>query len=85
MAERPDSTALLAQILVPALVITGADDTLIPPTESEKLAQAIRGAELEMVPRAGHLVAFEQPEEFNRVLKQWLSRADLASAPAISA
>ena len=42
MAERPDATAFLAQISVPTLVITGADDALIPPAESETLARAIR-------------------------------------------
>ncbi len=42
MAERPDATAFLTQIAVPTLVITGADDALIPPAESETLAQAIR-------------------------------------------
>jgi pimeloyl-ACP methyl ester carboxylesterase len=84
MAERPDSTALLAQIVVPTLVITGADDTLIPPAESEKLADAISGAQLEIIPGAGHLVAFERPDEFNRVLKAWLNRAGLAPAPPIS-
>ena len=72
MAERPDMTAMLPSINVPTLVITGVDDTLIPPSESEKLANAIRGAQLTMIPKAGHLVAFEQPDAFNRALKEWL-------------
>ena len=80
MAERPDATAFLTQISVPTLVITGADDALIPPTESETLAQAIRGAQLNVIPHAGHLVAFEQPGDFNQVLEEWLKRADLATA-----
>jgi 3-oxoadipate enol-lactonase len=79
MAERPDATTFLAKITVPTLVITGADDVLIPPSESETLAQAIRGAQLKVIPHAGHLVAFEQPDKFNHVLKEWLNRADLAS------
>lgn len=79
MAERPDATAFLAQIAVPTLVITGADDVLIPPAESETLAQAIRGAQLKVIPHAGHLVAFEQPHEFNQAVKEWLNRADLGS------
>ncbi len=79
MAERPDATALLAQIAVPTLVITGANDTLIPPKESETLAHAIRGAQLKVIPHAGHLVAFERSDEFNHALKEWLNRADLAS------
>jgi 3-oxoadipate enol-lactonase len=79
MAERPDATEMLSQIMVPTLVITGAEDTVIPPSESDKLVQAIRGAQLSVIPHAGHLVAFEQPDEFNRVLEDWLVRADLAS------
>jgi pimeloyl-ACP methyl ester carboxylesterase len=78
MAERPDATAELAGISMPTLIITGADDMLIPATESEKLAQAIPGSQLNIIPRAGHLVAFEQPDEFNRALEKWLDRAAFA-------
>lgn len=72
MAERGDSTSMLDAIRVPTLVVTGAEDTLIPPAESEKLARAIPGAQLSVIPRAGHLVACEQPEAFNRALINWL-------------
>ena len=78
MAERPDATAELARISVPTLVITGADDTLISPTESEKLAQAIPGSQLNIIPHAGHLVASEQPDKFNYVLEEWLDRVAFA-------
>jgi 3-oxoadipate enol-lactonase len=76
MAERPDSTALLAQISVPTLVITGTHDAIIPREESEKMAHVIAGAQLRAVFPAGHLVAFEQPEEFNRILREWLIQKD---------
>ncbi len=72
MANRPDMTARLGQIQVPTLVITGAEDTLIPPSESALLAQHIAGAELAILPGAGHLVAFEQAEAFNGRLRAWL-------------
>ena len=36
-----------------------------------------RGTELNVIPHAGHLVAFEQPE-FNHVLDEWLDRAAFA-------
>jgi pimeloyl-ACP methyl ester carboxylesterase len=81
MAERPDTTALLGRIAAPTLVITGAEDRLIPPAESDKLAQAIRGAQLHLIPRAGHLVAFEQPDAFNRALREWLDGGALNPAP----
>jgi 3-oxoadipate enol-lactonase len=78
MSERPDASAELAGISVPTLIITGADDMLIPPTESEKLAQTIPGSQLNIIPHAGHLVAFEQPDKFNHVLEEWLDRAAFA-------
>jgi pimeloyl-ACP methyl ester carboxylesterase len=78
MADRPDATDLLTQIAVPTLVISGADDTLIPPAESEHIAGAVNGAQLTIIPHAGHLVAFEQAGQFNRVLQEWLNRTGLA-------
>jgi pimeloyl-ACP methyl ester carboxylesterase len=83
MAERPDSTALLAGISAPTLIVTGADDHIIPPVESEKLAAAIPGAQSSVIPGAGHLVAFEQPDAFNRTLAEWLGRHGLAGQSEI--
>lgn len=74
MAERPDAGAWLGKIRVPTLVIAGLDDTIIPPSESEALAKAIPGAQLKLIPKAGHLVAFEQAEAFNAALLDWPER-----------
>ncbi len=81
MAERPDSTAILPtlSLSVPTLVVTGSEDALIPPAESEKMAQLIPGSRLNVIPNAGHLVAFERPEEFNRALKEWLAQQGFSS------
>jgi 3-oxoadipate enol-lactonase len=78
MAERPDATAELARIFVPTLVITGDGDLLISPAESEALVRAIPGSQLNVIPQAGHLVAFEQPDRFNNVLEEWLDRVAFA-------
>ena len=72
MAERADSTPTLGQIKVPTLVVTGADDIVIPPAESEKLAAGIAGAKLVTIANSGHLVAYEKPAEFNKALQDWL-------------
>ena len=76
MAERPDSTPLLRQIKVPTLVVAGAADLIIEPAESQTMAQAIPGSQLQVIPDAGHLVAYEQPEAFNASLREWLERLD---------
>ena len=77
MAARPDATPALAALQVPALVVTGDADTLIPPAESERMAAAIPHATLVTIPRAGHLVAHESPREFNQVLARWLATTRL--------
>lgn len=73
MADRPDAGAWLREIRVPTLVITGLDDSIIPLSESEALAKAIPDAQLRIIPNAGHLVAYEQADDFNRALKTWLA------------
>ncbi len=73
MMHRPDSTPLLAQVSVPALVITGAEDEMIPVEESRRIASGITGAKLVIVPGAGHLANLEQPEAFNDAMKEFLS------------
>jgi len=71
MARRPDSTATLATISCPTLVIVGAEDTLTPPAESEKMAKAVKGAKLVKVPNAGHLANIENPAAFDKALVEF--------------
>jgi pimeloyl-ACP methyl ester carboxylesterase len=68
MARRPDSTETLATIACPTLVIVGAEDSLTPPAESEKMAKAVKGAKLVKVPDAGHLSNIENAAAFNQAL-----------------
>jgi 3-oxoadipate enol-lactonase len=74
MMHRPDSTPLLAQVKVPALVVTGEEDELIPIDESRAIANAITGSTLVVIPRAGHLSNLEQPDAFNHALNTFLAK-----------
>ena len=74
MMHRPDSTPLLAKIKVPTLVISGEEDTLIPVEESRAMANAVPGATLVIIPRAGHLANLEQPDAFNKALHEFLTK-----------
>jgi pimeloyl-ACP methyl ester carboxylesterase len=65
MMHRPDSMPMLATVAVPTLVITGAEDEMIPVDESRRMAEAVKGAKLVIIPGAGHLSNLEQPEAFN--------------------
>ena len=74
MAERPDSTAGLPGIDVPALVITSSGDRLIPADVSAPMASQIPEATLAVIAGAGHLSNLEAPGEFNRLLAEHLER-----------
>ena len=63
----------IGQVRLPTLVIVGEDDELTPPKYSEFLAQAIQGARLARVPRAGHYVSLEQPDEVNHAIRSFLT------------
>jgi len=52
----------LDQINVPTLVIHGESDRLIPCANAKLIADRIRGAELRLIPNAGHIFATDQNE-----------------------
>jgi 3-oxoadipate enol-lactonase len=62
----------LREITVPTLVIVGEDDQLTPPTDARAIAEDIAGAELLIIPDAGHLVNIEAPEQFNTAVLRFL-------------
>jgi len=72
--DEVDLMGRLTHISLPTLVICGADDRLTPPRYSEYLAREITGADLMVIPSAGHMVMLEKPEETNRALSRFLSR-----------
>ncbi len=73
MAERRDSTDLLAGIDVPTLVVSGTEDTVTPPAEMRALAEAIPGSRLEVIESGGHVCAYERPAAFNHVVGEYLA------------
>jgi pimeloyl-ACP methyl ester carboxylesterase len=74
MAARPDSTELLRGSGLPALVVTGKQDELIPGEEAAALAAALPGSELVELADVGHLAPLEAPAELAAVLALWLER-----------
>lgn len=58
---------------VPVLVVWGEQDTWIPVDRAHRLAAAIPGAELQLIPDAGHLIQLDAPVALSVVLHRWLS------------
>ena len=59
---------------IPVLFIVGAEDQLIPPPIIEAMHRSMPGSELVKVPGAGHSVYFEKPEDYNRILMDFLQK-----------
>lgn len=74
LASRTETTAVLSKIGVPTLILVGEKDAITPPSVSAMMKEKIPGSQLEIISRAGHLSNLENPEEFNLILKDFLSK-----------
>ncbi|OLF08119.1 alpha/beta hydrolase [Actinophytocola xinjiangensis] len=74
MAARPDSVGLLAASGLPALVVRGEEDTMIPAEEADAMAGALPGAERVDLPGLGHLAPLEDPAAVAATVSRWLDK-----------
>jgi pimeloyl-ACP methyl ester carboxylesterase len=73
MAAREDSSAMLSTINVPALVLAGDCDQIIPIARAEATAAAMPRSMLTIVEQAGHTPMLERPEATSTALRTFLS------------
>ncbi len=64
----------LPNVRVPSLVITGSIDKITPPALGLEIAGLIPDAEYQEIQNASHLSNLDQPEEFNRVVWEFLGK-----------
>ena len=62
----------LRSISVPVLILDGAEEEMVTPDQPMRMAELIPGAELVIMPDTGHFAPFEQPEEFARIVLEFL-------------
>jgi 3-oxoadipate enol-lactonase/4-carboxymuconolactone decarboxylase len=74
-----DARDRLGDVRAPTLVIAGAQDVATPPAHAETLADGIHGAELVVVPGAGHLANLERPEPVTGAMLRHLERTHAMS------
>jgi pimeloyl-ACP methyl ester carboxylesterase len=74
-----DITALrdsIPRVNAPSLLIWGTRDGAVDLRSSEPLMQAMPGCQLALIEGAGHLPFEERPEEFNRLVLDFLERVN---------
>lgn len=74
-AAEHDVSREVGAIRAETLVLTGDADRLIPAENSRRLASAIPGAKLEILPGAGHDFTTEQPEPSALALERFLRKS----------
>tara|TARA_B100000809_G_C14953676_1_gene464823 strand:- start:225 stop:449 length:225 start_codon:yes stop_codon:yes gene_type:complete len=59
---------------IPTLTISGGGDRIFPPCILEDVSKAIPGAQLHSIAQSGHSPYFETPDEFNRVVGEFVGK-----------
>lgn len=72
LQRRPDAQRVLQKLRIPTMVLCGAHDRLTPPKRHETMAALIDGAELVILPDAGHLPTLEVPQQVTIGLRAWM-------------
>jgi pimeloyl-ACP methyl ester carboxylesterase len=75
LRNRPASTATLATITCPALVLCGREDALCPVDVHATMAAAMPRADLQVLADCGHLSTMEEPAAVATALRRLLRRA----------
>ncbi|HEY7916222.1 MAG TPA: alpha/beta hydrolase [Acidimicrobiales bacterium] len=68
--ELPSVTAALDRLELPVSVVQGQWDLVVPPRAGVTLSRAIRGAELTLLPRAGHFVPRDDPDSLADIVRR---------------
>ena len=63
----------LSRITQPVLIVWGQEDRVLPVKHAYFGMEKIPNARLEIFPACGHIPFFERPEEFNRLVLEFLS------------
>ncbi|MGZ4808336.1 MAG: alpha/beta fold hydrolase [Thermoanaerobaculia bacterium] len=77
---RDDARPMMRTLKMPVLLLWGDRDPLVPLPYAEKIRKEIPQAKLVVVPRAGHVPMWENPEVFNRELLQFIDEVDASDA-----
>lgn len=73
-----DMREAMRAVVVPALLVWGENDPLVPLRYGEAMQREITGSRLVVLPRAAHVAMWDAPEEFNRVAMAFFDEVERA-------
>ena len=81
---RPEHHILhrLRDIPVPLLAVWGEEDLVIPPVKASDVKRALPESTVHVLTECGHWPHMEKPDEFNRILTEFLSRPSSLVEPS---
>lgn len=62
---------------IPACIIWGKNDSVTPPEVAVDFQKLLPDADLYWIDKCGHAPMMEHPEEFNKILENWLTERNL--------
>jgi pimeloyl-ACP methyl ester carboxylesterase len=84
--SRLDLNRSVASVTAPALLMVGENDRLTPPPHARRLEEALpEPAELVEIPRFGHMLALEAPDDVTASLRGLVERHLLSSSSPVTA
>lgn len=73
LQRRPDQQKTLRHVKVPALIVAGEEDGIVPLRRQEFTAGLMPFATLRVIAEAGHLPTLEQPEAVTAAIEEFLA------------
>ena len=73
LQRRPDQQKTMRRIKIPALIMAGEADTILPVKRQEFTAGLMPHGKMCVIPEAGHLPSLEQPEAVSQAIESFLN------------
>jgi pimeloyl-ACP methyl ester carboxylesterase len=73
LQRRPDQQKAMRRARIPALVLGGSADTLLPPRRHDFMASLLPWGKLELIADSGHLPMLEQPDATSQAIRDFLA------------
>ena len=73
LAGRVETCSILNNIKIPVLILCGREDNVTPLKQSEFLQNSLPGSVFHIIDKAGHLSNLEQPDIFNKYIKEFIT------------